>query len=139
MILHYTSEGSGPRVLLLHPVGIDLTFLAPLATLLGKRYRVMRMDLRGHGRSPLTPPDGSAARGLDDFAEDVHETRHRSANQAATPRRARICSRKTRTAGPKAGTRFRPLTCCRGCQRSACRRSASRVRSTSLPHRTPSR
>lgn len=74
MILHYTFEGSGPRVLLLHPVGIDLTFLAPLATLLGKRYRVMRMDLRGHGRSPLTPPDGSAARGLDDFAEDVHET-----------------------------------------------------------------
>ena len=33
MILHHTIEGpsTGARVLLLHAVGIDLTFLAPLA------------------------------------------------------------------------------------------------------------
>lgn len=56
-------------MLLLHPVGLDLTFLAPLAERLG-RFRVMRMDLRGHGRSPLTP----LAQNLEDYAEDVHET-----------------------------------------------------------------
>lgn len=72
MILHHTLEGpvTGARVLLLHPVGIDLTFLAPLAALLATRYRVMRMDLRGHGQSPLLP----LAQSLEDFAGDVHET-----------------------------------------------------------------
>lgn len=72
MILHHTITGleTGTRVALLHPVGIDLTFLAPLAALLGTRHRVMNIDLRGHGRSPLLPFAGS----LDDFASDVHET-----------------------------------------------------------------
>lgn len=70
MILNHSIEGAGPRVLLLHPVGLDLTFLQPLATLLSPRYRVMRMDLRGHGRSPLMP----LAEGLEDFAEDVYGT-----------------------------------------------------------------
>ena len=70
MILNHVVEGAGTRVLLLHPVGIDLTFLAPLAALLAPRHRVMRMDLRGHGGSPPLP----AAEGLEDFARDVHET-----------------------------------------------------------------
>ena len=72
MILHHTTEGpaTGTRVLLLHPVGIDLTFLAPLAALLATRYRVMRMDLRGHGASAALP----LAQSLDDFADDVHDT-----------------------------------------------------------------
>ena len=70
MILNHTTQGAGRRVLLLHPVGIDLTFLQPLAALLATRYRVMRMDLRGHGASPLLP----LADGLADFADDVHDT-----------------------------------------------------------------
>jgi len=70
MILHHVVEGAGRPVLLLHPVGIDLTFLAPLATLLARHYRVMRMDLRGHGGSPLMP----LAHDLGDFADDVHDT-----------------------------------------------------------------
>jgi len=70
MILHHAVEGAGRPLLLLHPVGIDLTFLAPLSALLARRYRVMRMDLRGHGASPLLP----LAHDLGDFAEDVHET-----------------------------------------------------------------
>lgn len=70
MILQHAVEGAGPRLLLLHPVGLDLTFLQPVASRLAARYRVMRMDLRGHGRSPLLP----LAQGLEDFAGDVHET-----------------------------------------------------------------
>ena len=70
MILHHVIDGTGRPVVLLHPVGLDLTFLQPLAVRLASHCRVMRMDLRGHGRSPLTP----LARGLEDFADDVHET-----------------------------------------------------------------
>ena len=70
MILHHSVEGAGDRVLLLHPVGIDSTFLAPLSAALAKGFHVMRLDLRGHGRSPMLP----AASTLDEFADDVHET-----------------------------------------------------------------
>lgn len=72
MILHHTIEGpaTGAAILLLHPVGIDLTFLAPLAAVLATRYRVMRMDLRGHGQSAALP----LAQSLEDFAGDVHDT-----------------------------------------------------------------
>ena len=70
MILHHAVEGAGRRVLLLHPVGLDLTFLEPLSSILRTSLRVMRMDLRGHGRSPVTP----LASGLEEFADDVHET-----------------------------------------------------------------
>jgi pimeloyl-ACP methyl ester carboxylesterase len=70
MILNHVVEGAGRHVLLLHPVGLDLTFFEPLVTLLSPCYRVLRMDLRGHGRSPVTP----LAQGFDEFAEDVHET-----------------------------------------------------------------
>ena len=70
MILHHSVEGAGPRVLLLHPVGLDLTFLQTMAGQLASRYRVMCMDLRGHGRSALMP----LADGLADYADDVQAT-----------------------------------------------------------------
>lgn len=70
MILHHVITGSGRPLLLLHPVGIDLDFLQDLATLLERDYRVMRIDLRGHGRSPLFPLGQHMA----DFADDVHDT-----------------------------------------------------------------
>lgn len=66
--LHHAIDGAGPRVLLLHPVGLDLTFLEPVAAALRGRYTVLRVDLRGHGRSPVEPP----AERLEDYAEDVH-------------------------------------------------------------------
>ena len=70
MILNHTTEGAGRPVVLLHPVGIDLSFMRPLAALLAARHRVTCMDLRGHGASALFP----LAESLDDFADDVHET-----------------------------------------------------------------
>jgi 3-oxoadipate enol-lactonase len=70
MILNHVVDGRGRPILLLHPVGLDLSFLQPLAEELATRYRVMRMDLRGHGESATIP----LAQGLDDYADDVHET-----------------------------------------------------------------
>ena len=61
-------EGSGPHVVLLHPVGLDLTFLAPVAAELRNNFTLLSVDLRGHGRSPASSP----ARSLDDYADDVH-------------------------------------------------------------------
>lgn len=65
--LHHRIDGRGPRVLLLHAVGIDLTFLDAVAATLAKDFTVMRADLRGHGKSPYEP-----ATGLSDYAHDVH-------------------------------------------------------------------
>ena len=70
MLLHAVIEGHGPRLALLHPVGLHGGFLAPLASRLVGCYQVMRIDLRGHGESPLEPLGHSMA----DFADDVHDT-----------------------------------------------------------------
>jgi 3-oxoadipate enol-lactonase len=67
-ILNYELGGRGPCVVLLHPVGLDLTFLAPLADILRKDFTVLTVDQRGHGRSLASPP----AHSLVDYADDVH-------------------------------------------------------------------
>src|SRR6267154_24216 len=65
--LNHRIDGSGPRVLLLHAVGMDLTLLDPLAAILVKEFTILRADLRGHGKSPYVP-----AASLEDYADDVH-------------------------------------------------------------------
>src|SRR5205085_4976413 len=60
-------DGSGPHVLLLHAVGMDLTLLDALAAILAKEFTVLRADLRSHGKSPYVP-----AASLRDYADDVH-------------------------------------------------------------------
>jgi 3-oxoadipate enol-lactonase len=67
-ILNYELGGRGPCVVLLHPVGLDLTFLAPVADILRKDFTVLTVDQRGHGRSLASPP----AHSLVDYADDVH-------------------------------------------------------------------
>jgi 3-oxoadipate enol-lactonase len=65
--LNHRIDGSGPRVLLLHAVGMDLTLLDALAAILSKEFTILRADLRGHGKSPYVP-----AASLEDYADDVH-------------------------------------------------------------------
>ena len=65
--LNHRIDGSGPRILLLHAVGMDLTLLDALAAILAKDFTVLRADLRGHGKSPYAP-----ASTLADYADDVH-------------------------------------------------------------------
>jgi pimeloyl-ACP methyl ester carboxylesterase len=65
--LHHRITGSGPHVLLLHAVGMDLTFLEPLAAILARDFTVLSVDLRGHGKSPYAPSTSLA-----DYANDIH-------------------------------------------------------------------
>jgi 3-oxoadipate enol-lactonase len=48
-------EGSGSAVLLLHMVGGSHTVWNQLIPELGKKFRVLAPDLRGHGKSPAPP------------------------------------------------------------------------------------
>ncbi len=65
--LNYELEGQGPPVLLLHPVGLDLTWWEPQVEALRSEFQVLRMDFRGHGKSAIAPPPYTVA----DFAVDA--------------------------------------------------------------------
>lgn len=66
--LAYSDEGQGPPVVFLHAFPLNRTMWAPQVVELSERYRVVTIDLRGHGES-----DAPMWRyTLDRFAEDVH-------------------------------------------------------------------
>jgi 3-oxoadipate enol-lactonase len=54
---HYRFDGesAAPVVMLSNSLGTDLTMWDPQVTALTARYRVLRYDTRGHGRSDVTP------------------------------------------------------------------------------------
>ena len=55
--LHCELTGNGPDLVLLHPVGLDHTFMGPFLAMAARGYRVIDVDLRGHGvRHPRSPP-----------------------------------------------------------------------------------
>jgi 3-oxoadipate enol-lactonase len=68
--LNYRIEGTGKRLCLLHPVGLDLTCFDALTAELVSGFQVLRVDLRGHGESPRAQDNASPT--LVDFAADVH-------------------------------------------------------------------
>lgn len=53
--VHYRDEGSGPALVLVHGWPLDLDMWAPQVAGLAKRFRILRMDRRGFGRSTGTP------------------------------------------------------------------------------------
>ena len=66
--LAYSDEGQGPPVVFLHAFPLNRTMWAPQVADLSDRYRVVTIDLRGHGES-----DAPMWRyTLDLFADDVH-------------------------------------------------------------------
>jgi 3-oxoadipate enol-lactonase len=65
--LYFTTMGSGPELLLLHPTPVDHRFWLPIALDLSKCYRVIMPDLRGHGRSE----PGSEPISMGRLAEDT--------------------------------------------------------------------
>ena len=65
--LAYSDEGHGPPIIFLHAFPLNRTMWVPQVTDLSDRYRVVTIDLRGHGES-----DAPMWRyTLDQFAEDV--------------------------------------------------------------------
>ena len=49
--LHYKKEGSGDIIILLHGLSDDINYWNPLNNYFKKKYTVIRVDLRGHGKS----------------------------------------------------------------------------------------
>jgi 3-oxoadipate enol-lactonase len=65
--LHYTDEGSGEPVVLIHGFPLSLELWKPQRAALSAGYRVIAPDLRGHGRSDPPPDDLS----IGQYADDV--------------------------------------------------------------------
>jgi 3-oxoadipate enol-lactonase len=53
--LHAAEDGRGDAVVLVHAIGCDLRMWDDVAPMLAKRLRVVRVDVRGHGASPVPP------------------------------------------------------------------------------------
>lgn len=62
-VFHVCEDGppGAPAILLLHSLGTTMEIWAPQWPVLARQYRVVRMDLRGHGLSGATPGDYSMA------------------------------------------------------------------------------
>lgn len=65
--IHYAEKGSGRPLVLLHGVTLRHDVWAPQFQMLADQYRVIAVDLRGHGRSEV----GSLGLGLPRLATDV--------------------------------------------------------------------
>ncbi len=63
IVMHAVVEGpaEAPPLLMLHSIGTSLHVFDPQAAALSRHYRVIRMDLRGHGMSGVTDGDYSMA------------------------------------------------------------------------------
>ena len=66
-VTHYAVEGSGAPVLLIHGVGARLDNWDGVAPMLSRHFKVVRYDLRGHGKSSKV----SGPYSLDMFADDA--------------------------------------------------------------------
>lgn len=73
-------QGSGSDVVLLHPVGLDHTFMAPWLERALRGHRVIAVDLRGHGDSPAATREAT----LDDHVADIHQAMSAHCHKPAT-------------------------------------------------------
>lgn len=53
LMLNYVVEGEGETLLFIHGLSDNLLYWEVLASFLKKDYQILRIDLRGHGESPL--------------------------------------------------------------------------------------
>lgn len=65
--LHYTEKGTGAPFILLHGNGEDGTYFKHQVDYFSRKYRVIAVDTRGHGKSPR----GTAPFTIRQFAEDL--------------------------------------------------------------------
>lgn len=69
LILYYLDLGSGYPLILIHGMGSDHTVWDGLLSILSKNYRVISLDLRGHGLSTKTPGPYS----IELFSNDLYQ------------------------------------------------------------------
>jgi pimeloyl-ACP methyl ester carboxylesterase len=74
--LAYDVAGSGPLLVALHGITENRTYWDSVP--LSQNFRTVRMDLRGHGQSPVTGPFDPVT-----LATDVHDLVHRLGEQGA--------------------------------------------------------
>lgn len=67
--LHYVEEGQGEPLLLLHGNGEDGTYFVHQIAYFSKKYRVIAIDTRGHGKSPR----GDQPFTIRQFADDLYQ------------------------------------------------------------------
>lgn len=67
LMLNYVVEGEGETLLFIHGLSDNLLYWEVLASFLKKDYRILRIDLRGHGESPL----GSDEISVDVYSDDL--------------------------------------------------------------------
>ncbi len=60
--LYVEARGEGPALVLLHGWGLNVRVWDPLAEALGGRFRLIALDLPGHGHSPWQPARATARR-----------------------------------------------------------------------------
>lgn len=66
---HYIERGEGEVLILLHGNGEDVTYFEHQINYFSKKYRVIALDTRGHGKTKR----GEAPFTIRQFAEDLHE------------------------------------------------------------------
>lgn len=67
--IYYTEKGEGEPFILLHGNGEDSSIFEEFSERFSKRYRVIAVDTRGHGKTPF----GDEAFSLYQFAEDLKD------------------------------------------------------------------
>jgi 3-oxoadipate enol-lactonase len=72
-VLSYEISGSGPAVVLLHPIGLDRSFWSSLPAVLAHRNTVIAVDTAGHGASPDAARPGSMRDRVDQAAALLEE------------------------------------------------------------------
>jgi pimeloyl-ACP methyl ester carboxylesterase len=70
-ITHYEDTGRGPPMVMIHGMGGDHTVWDPSVARLSARFRLIRPDILGHGRSRESPPPGPWQ--FSQFARQVEE------------------------------------------------------------------
>src|SRR5262249_23713662 len=67
----YIVEGSGPPVVLIHAFQMDAREWDEIAPQLAKSWRVIRYDVRGHGRSPVPAQPVGAHEDFRDLLDEL--------------------------------------------------------------------
>ncbi|WP_168801602.1 3-oxoadipate enol-lactonase [Glycomyces buryatensis] len=67
MIPHHVTDGDGETVVLINSLGTTIDMWEPQVGPLSERFRVVRFDTRGHGRTPTPPGEWT----VDDLAGDI--------------------------------------------------------------------